>query len=93
MDNTRHDPDVLAEYEGRDHEAGTGLIFVNTARDGDGPAMHQHPYSETFILQTGQALFSIGDTTLTRQRPLHHRIALVPGYERPEEARWCLGSA
>ena len=52
---------ALAEFPGRDIAAGTSLIFVDLDRDGDGPALHQHPYSETFIILSGQAEFTIGD--------------------------------
>jgi mannose-6-phosphate isomerase-like protein (cupin superfamily) len=37
------------------------IIFFTTAKVGAGPRLHRHPYSETFIIRTGRALFAIGD--------------------------------
>lgn len=31
---------------------------------GKGPGLHVHPYQEVFILQQGQATFTVGETTL-----------------------------
>lgn len=75
IDTIRRHPSTLTEYEGRDYGAGTSLILVNTSKDGDGPALHRHPYSETFIIVAGQALFTVGDRTLTGSAG---QIVIVP---------------
>lgn len=37
------------------------VLFFATAKVGDGPRWHVHPYDELFIIRTGRALFTIGD--------------------------------
>lgn len=58
-------PDGLSELEGAAYEAGSSLIFVDIDREGEGPALHQHPYSETFVILGGAALFTVGTESLT----------------------------
>jgi mannose-6-phosphate isomerase-like protein (cupin superfamily) len=36
------------------------LIFV-AAPPGAGPALHRHPYPELFLVEAGEAKFSVGD--------------------------------
>ena len=56
---------------------GTGLVFEGyrfgdvavsflliEAPPGGGPALHSHPYEEVFIVQEGQATFTVGDATI-----------------------------
>ncbi len=50
----------LTEFEGRQFGSGVALIFVNTDEPGVGPDLHQHPYSETFLIRSGRALFTVG---------------------------------
>jgi mannose-6-phosphate isomerase-like protein (cupin superfamily) len=47
------------ELEGKDCGAGVSLIFVSTEEVGAGPRLHQHPYSETFLIRAGEALFTV----------------------------------
>ena len=35
-------------------------FFVVDARAGEGPALHRHPYSETFVVLAGRARFELG---------------------------------
>ena len=42
-------------------EAGISLIFHTSNGPGHGPNLHTHPYAETFIIQEGRALFTIGE--------------------------------
>lgn len=44
------------ELVGEEHDVGVCIIFVE-APPGRGPALHQHPYEEIFIVQEGEALF------------------------------------
>ena len=39
-------------------------FFVVDAAPGDGPALHRHPYSETFVVQAGQVRFQVGERAL-----------------------------
>jgi len=76
IDRTTLAPSALTEFTGRDHDAGTSLIFVDLHGDGDGPALHKHPYSETFIILDGQADFTVADTELTG---IAGQVLIVPG--------------
>ena len=40
-------------------------IFVTEYQRGQGPALHMHPYPEVFVVQTGTAVFTVGDDELT----------------------------
>lgn len=40
------------------------LILTYDAKDGSGPRLHQHPYTETFVIRHGRALFTVGDERL-----------------------------
>jgi quercetin dioxygenase-like cupin family protein len=50
-------------FEGADHEAPISFFLVH-AQPGEGPPLHSHPYVETFIIQEGQATFTLGDDKL-----------------------------
>lgn len=47
--------------EGRTIGSTVSLIFEDGAEVGSGPRLHQHPYPETFVVNAGRALFTIGD--------------------------------
>ena len=53
------------ELGGAQYGADLSLIFVSTAVDGAGPALHQHPYTEVFVIHAGQARFTVGGRRLT----------------------------
>ena len=40
------------------------IIQEYSERAGSGPRLHQHPYSETFIIRRGSARFTVGDEVL-----------------------------
>jgi quercetin dioxygenase-like cupin family protein len=46
--------------QGRHLGAGVSIIVVD-APPGSGPRLHRHPYEETFIVQEGQARFTVGE--------------------------------
>lgn len=51
------------EFVGADHgEVPFSLILVN-APPGAGPAVHRHPYPEVFVVESGEATFTLGDET------------------------------
>ena len=56
---------TTAEFQGRDHGSGVSFIMVRTNQIGAGPALHQHPYDETFVIRRGEAEFVVGDRVLT----------------------------
>jgi quercetin dioxygenase-like cupin family protein len=50
-------------FEGADHGAPVSFFLLHT-RPGEGPGLHHHPYAETFIVQEGQATFTVGEQTI-----------------------------
>jgi mannose-6-phosphate isomerase-like protein (cupin superfamily) len=52
------------ELEGCAHgDIAASLIFVD-GPPGSGPRLHRHPYAEIFVIEEGQATFTVGDQTL-----------------------------
>jgi mannose-6-phosphate isomerase-like protein (cupin superfamily) len=52
------------EFEGyRYADTRVSCIFVE-ALPGGGPKLHSHPYEEVFIIQEGQATFTVGSETI-----------------------------
>ncbi len=47
-------------FEGEAHGSGVSFFLVDND-PGQGPAMHVHPYSETWIIREGEAEFTVGD--------------------------------
>ena len=45
--------------------SGVSIIFNTTDEVGYGPALHRHPYAETFIVRSGHVRFTLGDETVT----------------------------
>jgi mannose-6-phosphate isomerase-like protein (cupin superfamily) len=39
-------------------------IFNDFDRIGGGPRLHKHPYPETFIIRSGRALFTVGESEI-----------------------------
>lgn len=66
---------TIDNFQGGAYGAGVSLIFENTDRDGSGPFMHQHPYSETFVVHAGRALFTVGGEQLVGEAGL---VLVVP---------------
>jgi quercetin dioxygenase-like cupin family protein len=50
-------------FDGVQHDAPISFFLLRTA-PGEGPGLHYHPYAETFIVQEGQATFTVGDDTI-----------------------------
>ena len=56
------DPAVWnGEFEGYRHDSGVSIIFARLEPGEPGPKLHKHPYSETFVVRRGRALFTAGD--------------------------------
>ncbi|WP_033289546.1 cupin domain-containing protein [Amycolatopsis jejuensis] len=51
---------AIGDVEGRDAGSPVSVIREYTTVAGTGPRLHQHPYPETFVIQRGRALFTIG---------------------------------
>lgn len=50
-------PGGTITFEGEPHASGVSFFLVNS-RPGGGPDLHRHPYSETWIVRGGRALFT-----------------------------------
>ena len=57
--SSRQVSEIFSEFEGKDHGSETSFILINGC-DVKGPALHQHPYSETFVVLEGTARFQVG---------------------------------
>jgi quercetin dioxygenase-like cupin family protein len=51
--------DSSGRFEGAPYGSDVSFFVVDAA-PGDGPALHRHPYSETFVVQSGRARFEVG---------------------------------
>ena len=47
-------------FIGADHGAAV-CFFLSHNQPGTGPNLHRHPYEETFIVQEGDVLFTLGE--------------------------------
>jgi quercetin dioxygenase-like cupin family protein len=50
-------------FDGHEHGANVSF-FITRNRPGTGPGLHRHPYEETFIVQEGEARFTVGEETI-----------------------------
>lgn len=50
-------------FDGAAHGAPVSFFLLHT-KPGDGPGLHRHPYAETFVVQEGEATFTVGDDTI-----------------------------
>jgi quercetin dioxygenase-like cupin family protein len=50
-------------FDGHDHGAQVSF-FLSHNRAGTGPKLHRHPYEETFIVEEGDVLFTVGESTI-----------------------------
>lgn len=50
-------------FEGADYGGQVSFFAVDNA-PGEGPGLHVHPYSETWLVQTGEAEFTVGETKI-----------------------------
>ena len=52
------------EFQGY-HYGNTNIsVILVEAQPGEGPKLHSHPYEEDFIVQAGQATFTVGNETV-----------------------------
>ena len=47
-----------ARFDGEDHGAGASFFYVDND-PGQGPGLHWHPYSETWVVLDGRVLFHV----------------------------------
>ena len=47
-------------FHGHEHGAQVSF-FLSHNRPGTGPKLHRHPYEETFIVEEGEVVFTVGE--------------------------------
>jgi mannose-6-phosphate isomerase-like protein (cupin superfamily) len=52
------------EFQGYHYGDTNVSCIIVEAQPGEGPKLHSHPYEEVFIVQQGQATFTLGDDTI-----------------------------
>ena len=55
--------EVAHELVGAEHGLDVTILFVD-AEPGRGPSLHRHPYAEVFIVQEGEATFTLDGETV-----------------------------
>ena len=63
-------------FEGRDGAGVEVSVFVTDTPPGLGPSLHVHPYPEVFVVQEGEATFSVGEEEL--RVPGGHVVVVPP---------------
>lgn len=75
------------KFEGEEHGSGVSLFLVDNEQ-GQGPALHRHPYSETWVVLEGEAIVtadggetpaSIGDILVVEPGTAHQFRATGEG--------------
>lgn len=52
---------IGGDFEGFAHDSEVSFFLERIEREGVGPRLHRHPYSETFVIRSGTARFTVGD--------------------------------
>ncbi|MCW2924602.1 MAG: Cupin 2 conserved barrel domain protein [Thermoleophilia bacterium] len=60
VDRLTPDGSTTAQFQGLDHGSGVSF-YVSRDAPGDGPDLHTHPYTETFVIQHGAVRFTVGE--------------------------------
>lgn len=56
--------DQAGQFEGAAYGSQVSFFVVHM-HDGQGPALHSHPYSETFVVLAGRARFELGARSIS----------------------------
>lgn len=74
--------DETRQFEGEGHGSGVSFYYV-CGPPGSGPGLHRHPYSETFIVESGEATFTVdgediratgGDVVIAPANAIHRFV-------------------
>ena len=74
-------------FEGEEHGSGVSMFLVDN-EPGEGPGLHVHPYSETWVVRSGRARFTAdgedleagpGDILVVGPDTPHKFVNLGPG--------------
>lgn len=74
-DAATDDVDWNESIEGATIDSEVSVILVYQSRPGAGPRLHRHPYTETFVVRSGRAVFTVGDERLEASGG---RVLVVP---------------
>lgn len=66
---------IAHKFEGYRYGGTNVSFFLVDAPPGSGPGLHTHPYEEVFVVQEGQASFTVGDITI---EAIGGQIVVVP---------------
>ena len=62
-ENQKQSPNRTILFEGGAFGAPVSIFLIDN-EPGQGPALHIHPYTEMWIVRSGQARFTVGEDTL-----------------------------
>jgi len=62
-ENQKQSPNRTILFEGGAFGAPVSIFLIDN-EPGQGPALHVHPYTEMWIVRSGQARFTVGEETL-----------------------------
>ena len=68
VDLSSSDPSWFGKVEGRDIGTQATILFFSTEEIGDGPPLHTHEYDEIFLIGSGRARFTVGETNFVAKR-------------------------
>lgn len=80
-------PNRTLRFEGEKHGSGVSMFLVDN-EPGEGPGLHVHPYSETWVVRSGRARFTAdgedleagpGDIIVVGPDTPHKFVNLGPG--------------
>jgi quercetin dioxygenase-like cupin family protein len=54
----------VAIFQGHQHGDVNVSFFVVNFPPGGGPQLHEHPYEEVFLVQEGEAVYTVADATM-----------------------------
>jgi len=83
-DEQERTPTGTVRFEGEAHGSGVSLFLVDN-QPGEGPDLHRHPYSETWIVRSGSVRFTAdgedieagpGDIVVVGPETPHNRTAI-----------------
>ena len=86
-DEQQRSPRGTVTFEGEPHGSDVSMFLVNN-EPGEGPDLHRHPYSETWIVRSGRARFTAdgedleagpGDILVVGPNTPHKFVNLGPG--------------
>lgn len=66
---------LRGNFEGYCFGSEVTLVLERLQQADLGPRLHRHPYTETFVIRSGAALFTVGDTEV---KALGGQILVVP---------------